>query len=92
MQKHVLTVCSADEVSGCTILSDGTKVYWGEGRSSSMIVIGPDGTRTEVPVYEQSPMMELMEKLAEQGYEPQRAMTDAEEAEFEAATGCHREF
>ncbi len=41
--KAILTTTNVDEVSGTTILSDGTKAFWAEGRSSDVIVIDPQG-------------------------------------------------
>ena len=79
---HVLTTTHSDEVSGCTILHDGTKVYWTEGRSSTLIVIANDGTRTELNAGIESPLVDLLNEIAETGNEPQRPMTDAEEAEY----------
>ena len=80
--KDALWLNHSDEISGTTIMEDGTKVHWTEGRSSKMAVIGPDGTRTwrraddinnPNVMYDPSPGVEI------------RDMTKAEEAEWEAA-------
>ena len=80
--KDALWLNHSDEISGTTIMEDGTKVHWTEGRSSEMAVIGPDRTRTwkraDDPsnpdvMYDPSPGVEI------------RSMTEAEEAEWEAA-------
>ena len=41
----------SDEVSGTWVLEDGTKCYWTEGRSSSVVCVKPDGSTLKAPVF-----------------------------------------
>lgn len=43
-----LSLCHPDTVSGTTILDDGTRVYWTEGRSSPVLIRYPDGRTEEI--------------------------------------------
>lgn len=71
----LITLMHPNEISGCTIMTDGTKLYWSEGHSLAMIVT-PDGTMSHVHA----------EKVAGLDMAPvARDMTAAEVAEYEVA-------
>ena len=46
-----VTLSHPDTVSGCTILKDGTRLHWSEGRSSEIDIRYPDGRRESVGVW-----------------------------------------
>lgn len=72
----------SDECSGLTILDDGTKLYWTEGWSDTLIVY-PDGRRETVGPFdvEGHPLEEQIQAIDGD----MRPMTAAEEAEFDTA-------
>lgn len=78
-----------DEVSGTTILSDGVKIYWTEGRSSRMMVVKPDGSKMWAPVNggspEQQAYFDREQQVEEDGADIHREMTPAEEKEWDTA-------
>jgi hypothetical protein len=71
-------------IGGTTIMDDGTKCHWTEGRSSRMVIVSPDGTKTILAVYDDEARPYLMEDGVDDSVEI-RMMTPAEEAEWEAA-------
>ena len=73
----------SDESSGTTILDDGTKLYWTEGYSDTVIVY-PDGRREVVGPFqvEDHP---LVDEIVDPGADDMRQMTKAEEEENERA-------
>lgn len=71
----------SNEVSGVNIDSDGNKYYWNEGRNSHITMVKPDGTKTILTHGHQ--IFDDMAKQEEIGF-PCRAMTPAEEADWEA--------
>lgn len=73
-----ITLTHSDEVSGITILSDGTRVYWGEGGADS-VVITPDGNRTVIGPYRVHPL----QKQLDDAMANMREMTPDEEQEYE---------
>lgn len=81
-----------DEVSGTWEMSDGTKVFWTEGRSSHMVAISPDGTSYDIPPYamedcrdENPELIDALIDATENGIDAteDRMMTDAETQEWE---------
>jgi len=79
-----ITLCLGhpDEVSGMFIMEDGTKIYWTEGRSSTMDVIDPNGKLQEVPTWIPCEINEAIDLAYEHEF-PGRQMTKAEEKEWE---------
>lgn len=49
--KVAMTANHSDEVSGTSILNDGTKVFWSEGRSEHCQILYPDGRYEETAAY-----------------------------------------
>lgn len=78
-------IALADECSGITILDDGTKAYWTEGRSTDVVIRHPDGRTERLPVYIPHPLLAKLERLDEEGHDEYLEATEAEEAEWEAA-------
>ena len=81
-----------DEVSGTSIWNDGTKVYWSEGRSSIAVFDLPDGRIIRIPsngypgiTDEEMALLQKQSEFEALGLE-QRAMTSAEESEWESHT------
>jgi hypothetical protein len=74
-----------DEVSGTTILGDGTKCHWTEGRSSFVTVAHPDGRKERIPSASTHPIILAINKVDEVGADEVRQMTPNEEAEWETA-------
>lgn len=75
----------SDEISGTTILDNGTKVYWTEGHNPVTIVYS-NGTIERVPPgryhQEKHPVLSVPEIAAMQ-VTTSRKMTEAEEAEYD---------
>jgi hypothetical protein len=82
--KPILTLTHNDTVSGTTIMDDGTKVYWTEGRSSYVTIIGPDGSIAETAVSDPKLPAVILELP---GDAPMQQMTDAEELEYDLTRG-----
>ena len=78
MTKAILTLTHSDEVSGMSIMDDGTKVYWTEGQGSNVTIARPDGHIEDVP-FQSVPS--IIADLP--GDSPMRPMTTAEELEYE---------
>ena len=70
----------SDECSGLTVLDDGTKAYWTEGYSDTLVVY-QDGRREIVGPWdlEKHPLGERLTSLEGD----MRPMTPAEEADFD---------
>lgn len=77
----------SDEISGTTIMDDGTKVYWTEGHNPVTIVYN-NGMIERVPPGRQNqenhPVLRQPEIAAMQ-VNKNRMMTEAEEAEYDVA-------
>lgn len=73
----------SDEASGTTILPDGTKLYWTEGWSDTVIRY-PDG-RTETVMPHEVEDHPLIDALVSPDYDEMRVMTPVEEEENEQA-------
>jgi hypothetical protein len=84
MTECTLVLSHSDEVSGTTIYSNGAKSYWGDGRSSEVVIIAADGTQTSISAGQ---MPDWMYEAESEGPTHSRAMTPAEEAEWEATRG-----
>lgn len=73
-----------DEVSGTYILEDGRKIYWTEGRSSSVLVCWPGGSYERVwPNDPKHPVWSI--PVIKDGPKPEdvcRSMTKNEEKEW----------
>jgi len=81
MSTPVTTLCHSNESGGTTICDDGTRIFWNEGYSQS-IVLYSDGRRetVEPEAVEQHPLSEaIVNSLAPH----MRMMTEAEEADWE---------
>ena len=77
-----------DEVSGITVLADGTRCYWTEGRNNEMVVKKPDGQIITIDCgYTSGEEKKLLdtELKTEENADIHRAMTAAEEREWEEA-------
>jgi hypothetical protein len=86
--QHVLTTTHSDEVSGCTMFSDGTRAFWTEGYGSAVYVIYADGREEITDAGTNHPVIHALMTVAEEfGYQPQRRMTPQEEAEIAAVRG-----
>ncbi len=76
----------SDEVSGITVLADGTRCYWTEGRSSDIAVVKLDGTQLNItPDYgtkEEEAIHAEMVVIEACGADENRQMTPGEEAEW----------
>ena len=84
--KIVATWSHSDGVSGTSLFSDGTRAYWTEGRSSSVVYISNDGQTAseEVSNFEGSDHLDL---LNGDEYGLQRQMTPFEEMEHDYVRG-----
>lgn len=82
--QHILTLYHSDEVSGTTILSDGTKLYWTEGYSPVVIVYADGRIESVDPFGSKHPVIDVLLRIDEVGHEPSRLMTPQEEAEHDA--------
>ncbi len=95
---HIVTVLEhSDECSGTWITSDGTKCYWTEGRSSSIICILPNGKKLDIPAAtierykkdhpEHAELIDLLIDTMDNGPDAQEwaAMTPEQEQEHENA-------
>lgn len=77
--KPIITLNHPDEVSGLTIMDDGTKAYWTEGRSSTIKVVYPNGEIRDIEQFEDDPINEILDG---ENFGSIRAMTEAEEIEY----------
>jgi hypothetical protein len=84
----------SDTVSGTWVMDDGTKCYWSEGRSSTIVCVRPDGEVIDIPCShidsykDQAPeLVTILIESIEGGPDPEecRMMTPEEEAEHKAA-------
>ncbi len=86
MKTQILT--HSDEVSGITVLADGTRCYWTEGRGSTIFVRKPDGTLFWFDVDDPgSPENQAIfdeEQRVEEGADEYRMMTPEEEEEWDS--------
>ena len=87
---ETINLICPDEVSGTSIWDDGTKVFWSEGRSSIAIFNLPDGRIIRIPsngypgiTDEEMALLQKQSEFEALGLE-QRAMTSAEESEWES--------
>jgi hypothetical protein len=72
----------SDEISGTTVLNNGTKIHWCESGSVSVIV-KPNGDRVLIEPYSEHPyQQEIDDSLCDAS--ASRPMTPEEEAEHEA--------
>jgi hypothetical protein len=55
--KVATMLCHPDTISGCSILDDGTRLHWTEGRSSYVDIRHPDGRKEAVPASDIPPMV-----------------------------------
>ncbi len=79
----VVMLCHSDEVSGTTILNDGTKVFWTEGHSDTVIK-HPNGRVERLPASRQDhPLLSLPEITGESDVDERRPMSEDEEQEWE---------
>ena len=79
-------ICSlSDEVSGITTLDDGTKVYWTEGYSDTVIV-HPDGQKEIIPWGDNHPTISKIREIEEKGADQYTQATEAEETEYSIIT------
>lgn len=76
---------NSNESGGTTILRDGTKIHWSEGRGGYSVVIYPDGKKEEVNDNSNHPIIKAVINLDEIGADEYRQMTPQEEAEWKAA-------
>jgi len=76
------TLVHSNTVAGLTILDDGTKIYWSESGSDSIIVT-PDGTRTVIEPYAVHPYQEQIDAALTN----MREMTADEETNFNIVMG-----
>ncbi len=74
------TLSHSNEVGGTTVMDDGTTVHWNESGSETVII--KDEQTTVVPPYGHHPIMDTPE-IAEMNTTEHRAMTEAEEQEWE---------
>lgn len=82
----VITLGHSDTVSGTTIFDDGTKAYWTEGYSTT-VVIAPNGRRHHIPAHARpdnyrAALAEMIELLNEGATPAGREMTLGEEIEW----------
>ena len=49
------TAIMEGDVTGTTYFTNGTRLHWGEGRSSWITLMLPNGIKVEWPVYEEPP-------------------------------------
>lgn len=75
----------SDEVSGTTVLDDGTRVYWTEGRSSDTVARLPDGQRLVLSCTSVHPLLAALDRLEQEGADEHRKMTPEEEHEWAQA-------
>lgn len=80
--KVIMVLRHPDEVSGISILSDGTRIYWTEGRSSTSTITYPDGRKEVIPVSRPHPILDKLNEIG--AYDKIRDMTSEEEAEYES--------
>jgi len=74
-----------DGTFGITILSDGTRAYWTEGRSSTVVFRLPDGTIIRRNAADgRDPLVCELHDLDNTGADEYRELTAAEVAEWEA--------
>jgi hypothetical protein len=81
MSTPVTTLCHSNESGGTTICDDGTRIFWNEGYSHT-IVLYSDG-RTEIVEPEAVEQHQLSEAIVNSLASHMRMMTDAEEIEWE---------
>lgn len=74
-----------NDVSGTTILDDGVKIYWTEGRSSSCVARHPDGRLESFSVFSDHPLMAAEEAAELDPNTTVAAMAEADIAEWESA-------
>lgn len=87
--KAVETLCHPDTVSGTTILDDGRRVHWTEGRGSDVVVCeagpGPGGLGgARIDRFEADEDNDVMREL-NAGWDSQRAMTECEVKDWQSA-------
>ena len=83
--KTVITYHHPDGVSGITIMDDGTKAYWTEGRSSTITVVHPNSDQEVIGPWGNHPVWDALN--ANNAYKVTRPMTNAEVAEYAAMRG-----
>lgn len=90
--RGIITLNHSDGVSGTTIMSDGTKAFWSEGRSADVNMLRPDGEWEEAsagdPIHRgiEHPIWTLLnDDDVEKAYGVHRAMTECEEHEHNVA-------
>jgi hypothetical protein len=81
--RHILTTTNPGESGGCSMLDDGTRIFWAEGRSSELIVLKADGTKERLE-NGGNPLADAFNTLCENGLEPQREMTALEAIEYDS--------
>jgi hypothetical protein len=81
MSTPITTLCHSNETGGTTICQDGTKIFWDEGYSSSIILYSDGRLETVEPeAVEQHPLSEaIVNSLAPH----MRMMTEDEETEWD---------
>lgn len=81
--KSVKTLCHSDTIRGMTLLDDGRWCLWGEGFGDIDIITpateDAPPTHTKISNNSTDPIVDALQEMGEM-----RAMTDAEEAMFEA--------
>lgn len=84
MKQKTVQIELDDGCGGISVLADGSRAYWAEGRSSEIVVQEPDGS-TGVFIFDaRNPgtIFQELDTLAEEGFDEYRPATKEEEDEW----------